>query len=370
MRFSLHSTKTIISATVISVALSVSKVTACTGILVEAKDGTQVVARTMEFGIDLESAIIHVPRGQSFEGETPKGEPGMKWTNRYAYLGENFFGFPEIVDGINEKGLYVGMFYMPGYADFEAVTKENAKKAMAQFELPGWLLGNFSTVDEVKAGLERVVVGNVYLEQLQQVVPVHYMIIDAAGNALTLEYLKGKRVVTDNPVGVLTNAPTFEYMMTNLSNYTHLTSSNAKPLKLEKTTIHPTGQGSGMMGLPGDFTPPSRFIRAVYLSASAFPEDGAEGAVTQAINLINNISIVKGAARGDTPHGMAYDYTLWTTVNDLKNQEIYFRTYDNTQMRKVSMAHFDPNAKNISTIDMNHEPVYRDVSNTAKPLKQ
>jgi choloylglycine hydrolase len=83
---------------------------ACTGICMTAKDGTVIPARTMEFGVDLESDIIVVPRGYAYVGETTSGVPGMKWKTKYGYVGANGKGEPIIADGVNEKGLYAGLF--------------------------------------------------------------------------------------------------------------------------------------------------------------------------------------------------------------------------------------------------------------------
>jgi len=343
---------------------------ACTGIVVEAKDKTTVVGRTLEFGIDPQSDVIFVPRGQVFNGVIPGGGNGMSWENKYAYLGENYFGQPYVVDGFNEQGLYCGLFYFPDYSDFEEVTDTNRAKAIAQYQLTSWILGNCGTVEEVRNALPEIVVGDVFLEELNQVVPAHFLVVDRDGNAITIEYLNGKRQVYENPLGVLTNSPPFGFMMTNLSNYVNLTPENAEPIPADGFTINPAGQGSGMLGLPGDFTPPSRFVRAAYLSRLALPAENAAEAVTQAINLINNITIVPGTIREESPDGTtSYDYTIWTTINDLDNGVLYFRTYDNPQIRKVQFSDFKLDGPKIMALPMDQEAFYPTVSASARPFE-
>lgn len=339
---------------------------ACTGLTLQAKNDATVVARTLEFGVDLDSNIIFVPRGQDYTGTTDDG-PGMTWKNRYAFMGENFFDMPQIVDGFNEKGLYVGMFYMPGYAKFQDVQDGDQKRALAQWELPAWLLGNFASVEEVRKGMEDIVVANAYFKPLDQVLPVHYLVTDASGKSLTIEYTGGERHVYDNPVGVLTNAPEFPWHLTNLSNYVNLHPEDATGGTIRGLEIKPTGSGSGMIGLPGDFTPPSRFVRAVYLAHSALPPADEEEAVTRAWQLIDNISIVEGAVRAENAKdNPVYDATLWTNVNDLANQRLYFRTYDNTAIRFLDMSRFDADGDKILTVPMDQKPSYQNVNDQAK----
>src|SRR5208282_2216741 len=98
----------------------------------------------------------------------------------------------------------------------------------------------------------------------------HYVVYDASGKSIVVEYTGGKLHVYDDPLGVITNSPAFDWQMTNLSNYVNFSMTNVPPVKLGPVTLEPFGQGSGMLGLPGDFTPPSRFVRAVAFSQSVF----------------------------------------------------------------------------------------------------
>ncbi len=161
--------------------------------------------------------------------------------------------------------------------------------------------------------------------------------------------------VYDAPLGVITNSPTFDWHMTNLRNYVNFSLSNVPPVKLGPVTLQPFGQGSGMLGMPGDFTPPSRFVRAVAFSQSVFPSKTGDDAVLEAFHILNNFDIPKGAAREhekDEHGNIVADYTIWTSANDLKAKRFYFRTYDNSQIRMVDLTKMNPDGKDIINISM------------------
>ena len=123
---------------------------ACTGISLKAKDGAAVRGRTLEFGFPMQSNVLIVPPGQEFSGTLPDGGKGLTYTSKYAVVGANALNLPLILDGLNDQGLSVGLFYFPGYASYTPVTSENAKRAIAPHEFGLWVLANFATVDEVK----------------------------------------------------------------------------------------------------------------------------------------------------------------------------------------------------------------------------
>ena len=307
-------------AGILTAALSFAPVAqACTGIRLIAKDGGVIAARSLEFGFDLHSDVMVVPVGTMLTGTLPDGGKGISYKTRYGFVGANAEGMPAIVDGINEAGLYVGLFYFPDYASYTDATKDNAARAMAPHEYANWLLGNFATVDEVKANFDKVVLVPVIVEAIEQVAPVHFVVHDRNGKSVVIEPLNKSLKIYDNPLGVVTNSPTFDWHMTNLRNYVNLTASNVPPIDLGGITLAQFGQGSGLRGLPGDFTPPSRFVRAVAFSQSAIPSATAAQAVLQAFHILNNFDIPYGAVREVHDGQMHAESTTWTSASDLKN---------------------------------------------------
>ncbi len=347
-------------------ALGPTNAPACTGITIKPKDGSIIFARTLEFAVDLQSNVIVVPRGKEYVGTAPGDKPGLHWKTKYGIVGTNAFDLPVTVDGLNEKGLYVGLFYFPGFAKYPDVKAENFGKTLAPWELGVFLLGTCSDVKEAVAAVKNVYVGNVVQKDMGLVPPVHFIVTDASGTSMVLEPVDGELKVHANPLGVMSNSPTFDWHMTNLSNYVTMSAKNVEQIDLAGKEIKGLGQGSGMLGLPGDFTPPSRFVRAVAFSKSALPVEKAKDGVLQAFHLLNQFDIPKGSARS-VEHGKEVaDYTLWTTAADLKNLRYYFRTYDNSRIRMVDLKAVDLDAKEIKTIPMKGEEQIEDVSAKAK----
>ncbi len=343
---------------------------ACTGVTVKTTAGDVISARTLEFGYDLQSQVILLPRGYPMQVTLPDGRAGMKWTQQYASLGANGLHQTIIADGFNEKGLSVGIFYFPGYASYAALTPENAGRALLSIDLPGWLLGHFATVQEVKDNLDKIVVVEGSRPNVPVPMPVHYRVTDATGRVIVIEHTNGGQVkVYEDPLGVITNSPTFDWHTTNLRNYLNLTPVNKPEVDLSGTEIQQLGQGSGMHGLPGDFTPPSRFVRAVILSQSALPAKTADEGVNLAWLILSNISIPLGSVRAVQPgRETHYEYTQWTNVSDLTNHRFYYRTYGNQAIRMAGLSDLDLNAKEVLAIPMDTPPQYQNVSTQARPL--
>jgi len=356
---------TILSLFVLAILHS-SSVPACTGITIKPKDGSIIFARTLEFAVDLKSNILIVPKGKEFVGTAPGDKPGLRWKTKYGVVGTNAFDLPVIVDGLNEKGLSVGLFYFPGFARYQEVKPEDVGKALAPWELCVFLLSTCSDVKEAVAAARGVLVGEVVQKDMGFVPPAHFIVTDATGNSVVLEYVAGELKVHANPLGVMANSPTFDWHMTNLSNYANLSVKNVEKIDLAGKEILGLGQGSGMLGLPGDFTPPSRFVRAVAFSKTAVPAEKARDGVLQAFHLLNQFDVPKGAARGIEQGKEVADYTLWTTAADLKNLRYYFRTYENSRIRMVDLKSVDLDAKDIRTISMKGEEQIEDVSGKGK----
>ena len=338
---------------------------ACTGIRLVAADGTVVYARTLEFAVDIHSDVIMVPRGYARIGSTPEGKAGLKWKVKYASIGANGLGMPFIFDGLNEKGLAIGLFYFPTTAGYMPYSGGDAGKTIAPWEMGSWILDNFATVEEVKANVSKIVVAEVVFKDWGFVPPVHFVVHDASGKSIVIEYVGGKLNVHENPLGVMTNSPTFDWHMTNLRNYVNFSLTNVPPVQLGPVKLVPFGQGSGMLGLPGDFTPPSRFVRAVAFSQSLLPSKTGTDAVLQAFHILNNFDLPKGALREDEKddHGnILADYTVWTSANDLKAKRFYFRTYQNSQIRMVDLTKMNLDAMDLTKISMAGDEVIKSLT--------
>ncbi len=352
----------VIATVVMSIAISPAS--ACTGVQIITKDHAAINGRTVEFGVFLDTSVVFVPRGYKFTGTTTLG-PGKKWTSKYASVGMILVDNEVIVDGMNEKGLVAASFYFPGYAKYSVTTKKNQKISMSSSDFTQWILSEFATVNEVKKAIKNneVAISPVLTPGFPpHVQPFHFIVYDQTGKSIVIEPLNGKLVIYDNPIGVITNSPTFDWHMTNLRNYVNLLAHTPNEVKLFGITIKPLGQGAGMLGLPGDFTPPSRFVRATAFAASSIPAETAEKGVLQVFHILNNFDIPVGAARTIEDGKVFSDYTMLTIVRDTKNLRFYYKTYDNQAIKMVDMKKFDFNGKKILRLHTKTEQSYEDVS--------
>ncbi|MDD4956292.1 MAG: choloylglycine hydrolase family protein [Candidatus Omnitrophica bacterium] len=341
---------------------------ACTGILGRAEDGSCVFARTLEFGTDFVSYdLIIVPREYAYRGQTPSGEPGLAWKTEYAHVGFNPFGQPLVGDGINEKGLACGAFFFPGYAGYQDVQEEDLSEAISCLDLVSWILGTCANVADVRERLPGIKVTGVKIPEWGFVPPLHYMVADSTGDAAIIEYVGGQLNIHDNEVNVITNSPDYVWHTTNLRNYIGLRPGNDPSVKINTLELEQFGQGTGAIGLPGDFSSPSRFVRAVFFTSTACPGKDADEEVGNAFRILNQFDIPKGSVRGEEAGKKMYDTTQWTSAADLSGLRYFYHTYNDRSVRVVDMKELDLNAKDIKTIKDVQEPgSARDVSHKFK----
>jgi choloylglycine hydrolase len=338
---------------------------ACTNIMVTAKDKTVVVGRTLEFGPSLESEIVTSPKGKMFSNTTPDGQKSQSWQAKYGYVFLNFFGQDYTLDGLNEQGLSVGLLYLPGYTDYPTIVESELKNSIPYFQLGDWILSQFKSTEEVKTALATLKVFGQTLELKGKpyTFPIHFVVNDASGKSIVIEFNKGAMQVYQNPLGILTNSPTFDWQLNNLKNYANLTPYAVKPIKIDGFNYSSTGQGAGMVGLPGDTTPPSRFVKMSFLQKSAFEVDSAEEAVVLSDHIIGNVFIANGTVRDEkgTPGS---ETTQWTVFKDLKNGKLYFKSYQFPALQLVDLnaLNLKEGAKIVRLPVSNAVPLATDVS--------
>jgi len=324
----------------------VQSAVACTSIALKAEDGAVVYGRTMEWGaFDLDSRVAIVPQEHEFTAHTPNGKPGLRWKTKYGVVGLDALEKDMLTDGINEKGLIVGVLYIPGFFEYQPYDAAKAGVSMGSQDVGNYILSSFATVDEVRKGMKNVRVVDVPEPALGGPAPVHWTVIEPSGKAIVIQYIKGKLHIFDNPLRVLTNAPNFDWHMTNLRNYLSL-SAIALPTKdIEELDFSPIGAGSGFLGLPGDFTPPSRFVRAVAYTQTARKTPNGNETVYEVFRIMDNFNLPLGSAEGPDANpenlkGMRSS-TIWTTAADSKNLKLYYHTQHNRKVRMVDLKRID-----------------------------
>lgn len=323
---------------------------ACTGITLKSSDGGIVVARTVEWALSdaQHNKILVVPRNKQFNGQTPEGKNGKSWTGKYGFVTLTAYGQPYGPDGMNEEGLYVGVYYLAGFAEYAVYDKNNAGKSMSVGDYMQWMLSSFKTVEEIMANLNTVVVVNVDNKEFGGAeLPFHFKVADPSGASKIIEIVnKGEVKVYEPYLGVITNSPTYDWHVINQSNYLNLSPNPNQPLEFETYSLKPLGGGSGLMGLPGDFTPPSRFVRAAAFTATCRPLSTAVDAVFESFRILDNFNIPIGAqVPKEFLPGDIVSATQVTSSSDLKNKVYYYHTMWNRQVRKI-----DLNAIDFSTV--------------------
>ncbi len=320
----------------------------CTGLQHSAQDGTYVNGRTVEFAVKLPMHGLVIPRGYKFQGSLPDNKVGKTYISKYAVIGGNVFKQPVVIDGFNEKGLTAGAFYFSGYASYSKITDNNATNGLAPTEFVNWILTQFQSVAEVKAGLSEVLIANTPQVEWHGVPPFHYIVYDKSGKSIVIEPIDGRLVVFDNPLGVVTNSPTFDWHLTNLVNYIRLSPQNVSQKEFNGHIFKQFGQGNGLTGLPGDFTPPARFVRAAVYTATSLPSKNANESVFVVFHLLNQFDIPYGAVRSGQQE---IDYTQVTTVKDPNNLKYYFKTYQDQNIKSISLTNFDLNSKYLMSVE-------------------
>lgn len=377
----------LLAAVAAAVALNVpTPAVACTAFQLESKDGAQIYFRSMEFGYPFNSKVLVVPRGTDFTGTAPGGKPGKKWTAKYGFVGLNADIAPTLVaDGQNEKGLAIGMLYLPGFAQYLDPAAAPADKSIGSWEVLGYLLANCSSVDEAVAALQN----DVYVAQqefvpFKEVLPVHYWIGDSTGKVVIAEYVGGKLKIHDAPLGTLTNSPPYDWQTINVGNYIDLSPVNMPSRTLGKFTSVNYGQGSGAIGLPGDMSPPSRFIRAALFSHWATPGATASDTVNLGFHVINTFDIFNGAIQSNTadqtpntkgfltstgqPKLVDTDTTEWAVAHDRTNLKTYIRTYNGLAIQMVDLKKVNFDEPGLRTIELQNDFAPEDITAQAKPL--
>lgn len=314
---------------------------ACTGITLKTQKGTTVVARTIEWGGSyLNSQYVIVPRGYKQNSFIIGGKEGMSFTSRYGYVGLAVEQKEFIAEGLNEKGLSAGLFYFPHYGKYANPDTIRPDKNIADLYLVSWILGSCATVEEVKQAVQDVCVTAID----PRASTVHWRFVDLSGRQLVLEVIDGVARFYENELGVLTNSPDFDWQLKNLNNYVNLYSGTADSQSLGSITLNSFGAGSGFLGLPGDVTPPSRFVRAAFYQSATPQQATEEQTVRQCFQILNNFDIPIGI---EHKHGQPMvdipSATQWTSATDMTNRVIYFRTMYNSAIRSIDLKSIDFN---------------------------
>lgn len=324
-------------------SINIELTTACSDIGIRAKDGTVVIGRSMDIDFGLIPGIYIEPSGMIKQGKLPavcKGE-GMEWTNKHNVIVirpmQSSLEFIS-VDGINDAGLNAASLYMPGYTVYEDVSGAKCRHTISQLEVIGYVLSNFENVKQIREVLETNKFPYIWgIKVFGMVQPGHYTFSDRSGDSIVLEYSAAGRKYYNNTLGVMTNSPTFDWHLWNMKRYAYMfqPTTNKKTAYYDgQNQLHSIGidKNSALSGLPGDFSSPTRFVRASVLKHKAYQADSGKDAVVLAFHLLGSVELQKGAVQGRWGFKQ---YTFWQMASDLKNNCVYFRSHGSLSIQKI-----------------------------------
>ena len=298
----------------------------CTAATYKTKDF--YFGRTLDYEISYGDQVVITPWNYPFRlrnGETLK--------NHYAMIGMACVmqDYPLYYDAVNEKGLGVAGLNFVGNAHYGKSME--GRNNLAQFELIPYLLGKCTSVKEVRRALETVnLIDTPFMENLP-VAQLHWLIADRE-ECIVLESVRDGLKIYNNPVGVLTNNPPFDMQLFNLNNYLHLSAENRPNTFSNALSLNAYSRGMGAMGLPGDLSSQSRFVRAAFVRMNSISGDSEPESVSQFFHILASGDQQRGCCRlGDGK----CEITLYTSCCNADKGIYYYTTYDNHQISGVDM---------------------------------
>ena len=302
----------------------------CTAITYDAKD--HYFGRNLDLEYSYKERITVTPRNFVFEFRKMG-----KLESHYAMIGMAYIsaGYPLYYDATNEKGLSAAGLNFPDNADYKPFCAE--KDNIAPFELIPWILSQCATVGEAEKLLGRINLLKEAFSSELPLSPLHWIISDRE-RSITLEPLKDGVKIYENPVGVLTNNPTFDYQLFNLNNYMTLT--KGRPKNAWNLPLQEYSRGMGAMGLPGDASSMSRFVRATFVKMNSVSGESEKESVNQFFHILKYVEMQRGCVELEKN---VYEITVYSSCCNTDRGIYYYCTYDNSRIWAVDMHKEDLN---------------------------
>ena len=297
----------------------------CTAATYKTKD--HYFGRNLDYEFSYQETVTITPRNYPFHFRHAEDMP-----SHYAMIGMAFVqeNYPLYYDATNEKGLSMAGLNFPGNADYKP--QDPDKDNITPFEFIPWILGQCATIGEVKEKLAHLNLLNEDFSPALPLSPLHWMISDR-NESIVVESVKEGLKVYDNPVGVMTNNPPFDYHLTNLTNYMSVSREDPTNRFSDKITLTPYSRGMGGLGLPGDLSSASRFIKVAFTKLNSLSGDSESESVSQFFHILASVAQQKGCCQ--VQHG--FEYTIYSSCCNTDKGIYYYTTYENSQISGVDM---------------------------------
>ncbi len=298
----------------------------CTAISFNTKDN--YFGRNLDLEYSYNETITITPRNYIFRFRKVK-----ELCSHYAMIGMAYVsdGYPLYYDATNEKGLSMAGLNFPGNAFYKEC--EENRDNVAPFELIPWILGQCDSVKQAKKLLENINIVNIDFTRELPCSPLHWIIADRE-DTITLESTRNGVFIYDNPVGVLTNNPTFDYHMMNINNYMSLSNTIPQNNFSTKLDFLPYSRGMGAIGMPGDLSSSSRFVRAAFAKLNSYCGGSETESVSQFFHILAAVEMPKGCVKIEDN---LYEYTMYSSCCNADKGIYYYKTYDNSGISAVNM---------------------------------
>lgn len=302
----------------------------CTAATYKTKDF--YFGRTLDYDFSYGEEIAVTPRNYPF-----RFRHSGDMANHYAMIGMAHMAgdFPLYYDAVNEKGLGMAGLNFVGNACYREPMP--GKENVAQFEFIPWVLGQCATVGEAREKLEKLNLTNVPFDRQLPVAQLHWMIADR-DSAIVVEAMAEGIQVMDNPVGVLTNNPPFREQMFHLNNYLNLSPKEPGNRFSDKLPLRAYSRGMGALGLPGDLSSQSRFVRVTFVRMNALSGDSESESVSQFFHILGSVDQQRGCCQVEDGK---YEITIYTSCCNADRGIYYYTTYENHQITAVDMYRED-----------------------------
>lgn len=298
----------------------------CTAATYKTKDF--YFGRTLDYEFSYGEEVTITPRNYPFHFK----KMGTI-SNHYAMIGMAHIvdNYPLYYDAANEKGLAIAGLNFVGNADYkeEKIGKDN----IAQYEFIPWILSQCATVKEAKKLIGKMNFLNVPFNEHLPLAQLHWIISDE-NESITVESVKEGIKIYENPVGVLTNNPTFDKQMFELNNYMYLSPKSPKNNFANKLKLEQYSRGMGALGLPGDLSSQSRFIRVAFTKMNSISKEEEISSVSQFFHILNSVDQQRGCC--ELEEGK-YEITIYTSCCNTKKGIYYYTSYDNHQITAIDM---------------------------------
>ncbi|MBS5854440.1 MAG: choloylglycine hydrolase [Clostridia bacterium] len=316
----------------------------CTCINFKTKDN--YFGRNLDLEYRFNEKVVITPRNYKFNLKN-----GTSITSKYSMIGMATVvsNYPLYAEATNEKGLSMAGLYFPKNACF--FKEEDNKLNLSPYELILYFLGLYSSISEIKKDIANLNITNTPFSKEMPVSDLHWMISDES-ECIVIEQMEDGLKVYNNPIGVLTNNPPFEYHLNNINNYSNLSPYNSENTFSNKINLNQYGQGMGAIGLPGDNSPASRFIRASFNKLNSKCEDDEKSSVTQFFHILDSVSMVQGTTITKENKN---DITTYSCCINTSKGIYYYKTYTNNQIIAIKMSEKEKNNKYLSIFDLIEE---------------